>query len=646
MSKIEKLFEPLMIGPMEVKNRIVMPAICSNLGSAYGEVTQRFIDYYVERAKGGAGLIVIENTCIEWPRGKAGVSPIRIDDWKYVPGLHELARAVQAHGVKIATQLHHTGRQNSPICTEDTELVAPSPVPCPPTGAPMPHELDEDEIEELEEKFVIAAQRTRWAGFDAVELHGAHGYLISQFLSPFANKRDDDYGGDLDGRMLFVENIMEGIRGGLGDFPVIFRISGDEFIEGGLTIEDTKEIAERLEELGVDCISVSAGMYESKPWFTRIFPTMSMEEGCNVPLAEEIKKAVDIPVIVVGKLGDPLLAEKVIQEGKADLIAMGRQLLADPELPNKVREGRLQDIRPCIYCNECYGAISNFWSISCQVNPDLGKESEAELKPTEKAKDVMVVGGGPGGMETARVAAERGHKVTLYDKNDKLGGQLIPASTPWFKKPIAGLIAYLENQAKNALVKIELDTEVTPELIKEKKPDVLIIATGASPMSCELPGMDQKDVVTALDILTGAKDTGDHAVIIGGGYAGTEAAWVLAEAGKQVAIVEMMSVLAEQMNMVDRFYLLHQLEEHGVNIMTDRKALEVVSEGVVVESSTGKKETVEADTIVWACGSRSEKGLYESIKDEVKEVHVIGDCVKPGRIQEAVHQGAWVGRSI
>ena len=440
MARLEKLFEPIRIGELELKNRIVMAPINSHLGTELGAVGERLIDYYVERAKGGVSLIISDAMCIDWHVGKAGTSPLRIDEWKYVDGLHDLTEAVHHYGTKLAAQIHHAGRQNSvAVCTEGQELVAPSAIPCLPTGGEMPRALTIKEIEELVNKFVLAAQRAKAAEFDAVEIHGAHGYLITQFMSPHTNKRTDEYGGDFEGRMKFPLKIVEGIRAALGpDFPILFRMCADEYIEGGLTLEDSKHIAQRLEAAGVDALDITSGIYESPPaWHAWIYPIYDMAPGCRVYLAEAIKKVVDIPVIASGKIGDPALAEEVIKEGKADLVAMGRPLLADPELPNKAAKERLDDIRPCLYCDEgCVGGLSHLWHIGCQVNPALGREREYRIKSAERVKRVVIVGGGPAGMEAARVAAMRGHDVSLFEKEEQLGGQLIAASAPYFKQPI------------------------------------------------------------------------------------------------------------------------------------------------------------------------------------------------------------------
>ena len=646
---IKKLFEPIRIGKLELKNRIVMPALNSRLGTESGAVSDRLIDFYVERAKGGVGLIVIENTCIDWPVGKAGTSPIRADDWKFVDGLHDLAEAVHLYGTKIATQPQHPGRQSSAmVCAEGQELVAPSAIPCLPTGGEMPKALTTEEIEGLIGKYVLGAIITRAAGFDAVEIQGAHGYLITQFMSPYSNKRTDEYGGDFEGRIKFALRIVEGVRAAVGpDFPIIFRISADEYIEGGLTLEDNKLIAQRLESAGVDALSVVASIYESPPWYTRIYPTMGMPVGCNVPLAQEIKKVVNIPIIVAGKLGDPVLAEEVLRDGKADLIAMGRPLLADPDLPKKAAEGRLDDIRPCLYCNEaCAGNLSRMWHINCQVNAALGREREYEIKPAEKIKRVLIIGGGPGGLEAARVAALRGHNVTLYEKDKKLGGQLLPASVPQFKQPIKDQVEYLKNQIQKLGVKIELERDATPGLVKELKPDVVILATGASPLIPDIPGVEIDKVTTASDILLGKKEAGEKVVIIGGGEVGSELAWFLAEKGKKVTIVEMLYGVAMDMNLFSRFYLLDKLAELGVEVLTTMTAEEITDKSVATVDMSGNKQVVAADTVILTVGFRSNSELEEKLKGEVPELYTAGDCVKPGKILGAIHGGSRIARLI
>jgi 2,4-dienoyl-CoA reductase-like NADH-dependent reductase (Old Yellow Enzyme family)/thioredoxin reductase len=648
MPEITHLFEPVRIGSMELKNRIVMPAICCKFGTEMGAVSQRLIDYYCERARGGTGLIVIENTCVDWPTGKAGISPIRIDDFRYIGGLHDLVEAVHGYGAKIATQLHHTGRQNTSICTEGEPLVAPSPIPCMAMGGEMPKELTVEEIGAIATKYILGAARSKMAGFDAVEIHGAHGYLISQFMSPLTNKRTDEYGGVFEGRMRFPLQIIEGIRGACGpDFPIIFRLSADEYIEGGLGIKENKLIARKLQDAGIDAISVSAGIYDSDPsWFARIFPPAAMPAGCNVDLAAAIKGVVDIPVIVVGRLDDPRLAEGVLREGKADLIAIGRGLLADPHLPRKAAEGRLEDIRPCIYCNQgCYGNLFKLWSIQCEVNPALGRERDFRIEPSRKPGKVMVVGAGPAGMEAARVLALRGHQVTLYEKSGAMGGQLIPGSMASFKEPVKRLIAYLETQLLKAGVKVELNLEVDAATIERESPDAVVIATGGVPVKPDIPGADGKNVVLARDVLIGEVEVGQTVAVIGGAEIGMEVALYLADKGKRVTLIEKELQVIPDTNNVTRLYLLWMAEELGVKIITSSDVTRITNDGLVLNME-GIDTEIEADSVVIAAGYEPNRELAEKLKSLSMPVYQVGDCSDIGRIRGAISGGSIAARSI
>jgi NADPH-dependent 2,4-dienoyl-CoA reductase/sulfur reductase-like enzyme len=374
---------------------------------------------------------------------------------------------------------------------------------------------------------------------------------------------------------------------------------------------------------------------------------MGMPEGCNVHLSEGIRQAVDIPVIVAGKLGDPLVAEKVLREGKADLIAFGRSLLADPDLPRKVTEGRLEDIRPCIYCNDaCSGNISRMWSIRCVVNPGLGKEKEHRLEQTRKSKRLLIVGGGPAGMEAARVAALRGHDVTLWEKSGQLGGQLNPASVPGFKKAVKGLLEYYTRQMSQLDIQVELGREADTNSVKEFGPDAVILATGSEHRIPNIPGAESDNVVTAIDLLQTGRDVGERVIVIGGGEVGSEVAWYLAEQGKKVSIVEMSFGIAGDMNMFSQFYLMDRLAQLGVEIVTATTAEEISPRGVIVSDSAGEQRTIEGEIVVLAIGFRSNDDIEDPLKGEVPELYAAGSCVRPGKIWEAVHDGSRVGREI
>ena len=641
----EKLFESIRIGKMELKNRIVMAPMATSLAGDFGSVTDRLIDYYVERAKGGVGLIIVENTPVDWPVGKAVPIPLRVDNDRFIAGLSELVEAVHLAGAKICLQLQYAGAQGSmSYSTEGVRVVGPSDVPCFLTGGEIPRPLTIEEIEQVEEKFALAAKRCKGAGFDTIEIHGAHGYLLSQFMSPFYNRRGDKYGGTFENRMRFPIEVVTLVRAAVGeDYPIIYRISADEYIEGGRTLEETKRAVPQLQQAGVDAFHVSAGVYDS---IHMMIPGMGVPDGIHVELIKDVKSVVDVPIIGGTKLRAAALAEQAVKEGKCDLVAFGRPLIADPEMPKKVAEGRVEDICPCIYCNECVNRIHFDLRIGCDVNPVAGKEREHRIKPAEKVKQVMVVGGGPAGMEAARVAALRGHKVKLYEKADRLGGQLKYASAAEFKAEIRDLVKYFETQLQKLGISTELGKEVTSELVKKLKPDVVIVATGAAPIVPDIPGVKGRNVALAEEVLIGAKGVGQEVVVLGGGRTGCEAARFLCEKGKKVTIVEMQGEIATDMTPDTRAPVLLKLAELGVEVLTNRKFVEITNRGIAATDRNWEKHFIEADSVVLALGRTPQRELEQELRGKIPELYAIGDCVQPERIFNAIHQGARVAREI
>lgn len=452
-----KLFEPCAIGTMSLKNRLVMPPMVTNFGTQDGYVTDRTRYYYEARAAGGVGLIIVEATCIDAPVGKLSPNQLVIDDDKYIPPLRELAQVIQRHGARTAIQLHHAGR-SAPSVVTGHQPIAPSSIPLP--GGEMPRELTVGEIKEIVRRFAEAAERAKRAGFDAVEIHAAHGYLISQFLSTASNKRQDEYGGDLRNRARILLDIVAAVRGMVGaSYPVWCRINGREYgIEGGTTTEEAQEVARMCQTAGVAAIHVSAYGYGTDP---RHLPISALRDGYLIRFAEAVKQAVSIPVIAVGRL-TPAFGEKIVEEAKVDLVAIGRGLIADPELPRKAAEGRLEDIAPCILCGTCQSLPQTEGpSLRCRVNPAVGKERESIITKAERAKKVVVIGGGPAGMEAAAMAARRGHQVTLFEKSESLGGQLLVACVPPYKDTLVELIKYLTIQLEKAGVSVKLRKEAT-----------------------------------------------------------------------------------------------------------------------------------------------------------------------------------------
>jgi len=432
MEKFTKIFSPFTAGNLHLKNRIVMAPMGNNLSSPQGMVSEEAIAYYQERAKGGAGLIITEATPVSL-RGRHRGKGICVFEDSFLPGLRQLVEAVHEHKTAIALQLHHAGRLADPQLSGGVPL-APSPIPRE-EGGLIPNEMTQEDIQEVIVQFARAARRGKEAGFDAVEIHGAHGYLIHQFFSPRTNQRKDQYGGDSARRALFALQILQQVRKEVGpDYPISFRLSAEEYIKNGYHIEEARDWALELEKAGATVLHVSGGSTESFYGAAHVIPPMALPEAFHVPLAAEIKRRVKIPVIAVGRLGTPEVAERVLQEGQADLIAAGRAFLVDPYWPLKIAQGIREKIRPCVACNYCLSRIFQQQEIACFQNAILGKEKEVVIKPASKPKRVMIIGGGPAGLEAARVANQRGHRVTLLEKNSYLGGQLRVAFQPPSKK--------------------------------------------------------------------------------------------------------------------------------------------------------------------------------------------------------------------
>jgi len=674
-TKFKKLFEPGRIGKLEIRNRIVMSPMGTNQASKEGYVTQRLKDHYEERAKGGVGMVIIESATPDFPVGRNIDLAPSIDDDKFIPGMSELAEAVKRHGARVALQICHGGR-NAHIPPElGLQLVAPSAVAAP-GGRATPQELTVDKIKDIVAKYAKAAVRVKKAGFDGVEIHGAHGYLPAQFLSLASNKRKDSYGGSLENRARFLLEVLRAIREAVGpDYPVWSRMNGEEKgIDNGLTIDEAKVVARMLQDAGADAVHIS------RMYFQGFFMVRPPITPYMLHLAAAIKGVVSIPVLTVGSYTTPEPAERVLQEGKADFIVMGKALIADPELANKSAEGRVKDIRPCIQCYSCQSCIMIYGCepVQCRVNAGEREVPAFKVKPAEKSKRVLVIGGGPAGMEAARVAALRGHEVILYEKEHKLGGLANLAAVVEFY-PIAPFIRWLPDQIKKLGVKIVLGKEATSEVVEEIKPDVSVLATGGKPVLPQIPGMDRGNVVSTLDLKNMAmghlkwgdikKKTGwqkimwlagntfakflrpsvirwmtglwlpfgKRVVVIGGDdYAGVETARFLAERGRKVTVVGTAEKVASDMPAMTATFLMLELNERGVEILTGAKYEEITESGLAITTKEGKKRTIEADSIALVVGTESNTELAKSIEGKVPEIYIVGDCHEPHQILEAI----------
>lgn len=627
------MFSPINIGTVTVPNRFVVPPMGNNFANTDGSMSERSAAYYEARAKGGFGLITIESTVV-YKQAKGGPRKPCLFSDEVVPSFKRVADACHAYGAKVSIQLQHAGPEGNSKLTgyplKAASAIAPS------AGREIPEAMPTEEVYRLIECYGDAARRAQLAGIDMVEVHCAHGYLVSTFISARTNKRTDEFGGCFENRMRLPRLIIENIRKKTGgNMPILCRINARDEGDGGVDVHDAAAIAAYLEQVcGVDAIHVtrSIHIHDEFMWAPNI-----THGGFNAELGAEIKRAVSVPVILVGRFTEPQYAELLVKQGRADLIAFGRQSIADPELPNKARNGQLEKLTPCIAC--LLGCVPNMLQgrpITCAMNPCAGRE--AELKPAEVRKNVVVIGGGPGGMYAARLCALRGHSVTLLEKDAELGGHFLVASYPPGKGEISGAIRSFIVNCREAGVDIRTGTKATPELVASLKPDAIIIATGSVPLRLPIPGLDSCGCSTAEDVLTGKADTGKRVLVVGGGMVGCECVEFLTEREHIVDMVEMKPVIGEDIVPEARKYIMANLEKHKVTQRVNARVKQFYADGVdFTDTVTGEDAAMRGyDSVVLAMGYRSNNTLEEQLKVLAPQVIVIGEARQaPGNSMEA-----------
>ncbi|MEF2968413.1 FAD-dependent oxidoreductase [Paenibacillus sp. M1] len=636
------LFSPYKIGSLELKNRVILPAMGTKMNDPGGYVSQRLIDYHVARAKGGCGLNTVEVTTVH-PTAFTEDSPAIFED-KFIPGMKKLADGIREAGGKSCLQLWHGGK-----VAYNPNQVSSSPVAFE-GSAMIPRELAASEIPEMVQAYADAAARAKRAGFDSVEFHAGHGYLPQQFLSPAMNFRQDEYGGSWENRTRFPLECIRAIRRAVGpDFPILMRISAIEDLPGGLGLEDMKAFCVLAEQAGVDAINVSRGVPAGAAIKYEV-PPIDLPVGFNVDNAAQIKAAVGIPVIAVGRINDPAVADRIIAEGLADLVAVGRAQLADPDFCAKAGSGREAEIIRCVGCDQgCFDGFvnPNVPFISCMFNPATGREREYELVPAERPKRVLIAGGGPAGLEAAVTLKRRGHEPILCEKSLHLGGQLYIAGAAPRKEEMTAAAVGMGEAAMRGGVDIRLNTEVTPEVIADLRPDEVILATGSAPVSLPVRGADLPHVVNSHDVLWGAAKPSGNVVIIGGGLVGLEVAELLVERGQQVTVVEMQNEVAADLGLLRKICVMESLYGHGVQLMTGCKCLAIEPDRVIVEQA-GEERELPADYVVLAVGSRSRdnRKLIDCLERFSIPYHVIGDAKQARRALNAIWEGAKAARII
>ncbi len=665
---MEYLFKPVRIGKLELPNRVVMTAMHLNYTPG-GKVSERLIAFYEERARFGLSLAIVGGCTVDEYSGSPDMLSLKDD--ADMDGLKRLAEAVHRAGGHLFAQLYHAGAYAHSVFLGGKQALSPSGVFSRFTKE-TPREMTRSDIIWVIENFAKAAQRAKDAGFDGVEILGSAGYLISQFLSPLTNKRDDEYGGPLENRMRFGLEVLRAVRQQVGsDFPVSYRIAGNDFVPGSHTNEEAKAFAQALDREGVEAINVTGGWHETRvPQLL-----MSIPYGAFTYLARGVKEVVNAPVIACNRINDPLVAEEVLRQGAGDLVGMARAFLADPQILEKAKEGRLQDIVHCIGCAQaCFDHVFMMRPVSCMLHPRSGREFEIREEKAPRPKRVWVIGGGPGGMMAASTAARRGHDVTLFEEKEQLGGQLLLAGAPSMRSDFRRAVKDLEVQLRNSGAKVRLGQRMDRGKIRRGRPEVVIVATGARPIVPDIKGVELGNVVSAWEVLEGKVPVGREVVIIGGGAVGCETALHICESGtisaetlkflafqkaeswevlerlitrgwRRVTIVEMLERIGQDIGISTRWAMIQDLHRLGVRVITGAKAKEIQPDGVLIQRGD-KEEKVPCDTVILAVGSRPLDEISQKIVGFVPEIHVIGDAKTPRKALDAIWEGYEVGRTI
>ncbi|MBN2282766.1 MAG: FAD-dependent oxidoreductase [Deltaproteobacteria bacterium] len=645
-----KLLEKGFIGKMELKNRMAYPPVTAGFGAIEGCFGQEEIDYMVERARGGVALIFTDAVSVARDHQLSVGMPLPyLDSDDLIARYTRFVDALHNEGAKTCIQLYHAGRQTTLAKRGGEEPWAPSPFSSLFLGRiPFPDAIamKEEDIERVILQFALAASRAKCAGFDAVDIDGGAGYLIAQFMSPYTNHRKDRWGGTLENRMRFPLEIVKKTRDFVGtDYPLIFDLPMDEYVEGGIRPDEACVMAEMLEQAGIQAFRIHPSTFET---YHRTFPTMAAPRGINAPLGRMLKKRVTTAQVMLGqRINDPDVAEGLLQEEAADFVLLGRALIADPFFPAKVARGKKEEIRKCVGCCQCLDNLASYKPVRCSINAVVGYERDYRLARTEDPKTVLVIGGGPGGMEAARVAATRGHRVVLCEKNERLGGQLLLGTVPPHKEELNNILEYLTVQMNILKIDVRTGTRGDESMIREIAPDIVILATGAVPLELHIPGVKNPNVHNAEDVLRDPDIVnGTRVAIIGGGTVGAEIAELLASRNKEVTILEMLDAIAPDMGTLLSLDFHPRLDSLGITRLTRARVTEITDDAVHYLDRNGNNISLSVDSVVIAAGYRADDALAKALEQGDREVRVIGDCLEPRKIYNAIHEGFHAARRI